>query len=130
MIKAGRQEHLELGSLSVQRDWSFAGDFAQAFLLIVDHPKPDDYVLASGVRHSVMEFCEIAFARVGLDYRRYVVTSPNFLRTTDSLDRVGNPKKAESQLGWRRQVDFENLVSMMVDQDLISIGKNEQGARS
>lgn len=125
MIKAGRQDQLELGSLYARRDWSFAGDFVRAMMLIVAHPQPDDYVLASGVSHSVGEFCEIAFARAGLDYRRFVTTTPDLARATDSWDRVGNPQKAESQLGWRRRISFDDLVSMMVDYDL-SITRQEQ----
>lgn len=123
MIKAGRQDHLELGNLHARRDWSFAGDFVHAMSLIVSRPQPDDYVLASGVSHSVGEFCDIAFARAGLDYRRFVVTTPTLTRTADSWDRVGNPQKAESQLGWQRRVSFENLVSMMVDHDLLAAKK-------
>lgn len=129
MIKSGRQDHLELGSLHSRRDWSFAGDFVHAMLLIVDHSQADDYVLASGVSHSVGEFCDIAFARAGLDSRRFVITTPSLTRLADSRDRVGNSQKAESQLGWRRRVDFEKLVSMMVDHDLL-VAKNEQGTCS
>ncbi len=126
MIKAGRQDHLELGNLHARRDWSFAGDFVHAMSLIVSHPQPDDYVLASGVSHSVGEFCDIAFTRAGLDYRRFVVTTPTLVRTADSWDRVGNPQKVESQLGWQRRVSFEKLVSMMVDHDLL-VAKKELG---
>jgi GDPmannose 4,6-dehydratase len=129
MIKTGRQDHLELGSLNARRDWSFAGDFVRAITLIVDHAQPDDYVLASGVSHSVGEFCNIAFARAGLDYRRFVFTTPTLARIADSWNRVGNPQKAEIQLGWRRRVDFESLVSMMVDHDLL-VAKKEQGTSS
>jgi GDPmannose 4,6-dehydratase len=126
LIKAGRQDRLELGSLDARRDWSFAGDFVRAMLLIVAHPQPDDYVLASGASHSVGEFCDVAFARAGLDYRRFVVTTPALARVADSRDRVGDPQKAESRLDWRRQVGFENLVSMMVDHDLL-IEKKQTG---
>jgi GDPmannose 4,6-dehydratase len=128
LVKAGRQSQLELGSLDARRDWSFAGDFARAMLLIVAHPNPDDYVLASGTAHSVKEFCDIAFARAGLDYRRFVVETSGLARTADPQNRVGDPRKAESRLGWRRQVGFEQLIAMMVDHDL-SIEKEGLGAR-
>ena len=126
LIKAGRLNQLELGSLDAQRDWSFAGDFVRAMYLIVANPQPDDYVLASGVAHSVEEFCEIAFARADLDYRRFVVVSPNQSRVSDSRNKVGDPRKAESLLGWTRKVAFEELVAMMVDHDL-SLVKSESG---
>jgi GDPmannose 4,6-dehydratase len=129
LIKAGRQDRLELGSMDARRDWSFAGDFVRAMSLIVAYPEPDDYVLASGAAHSVREFCDIAFARVGLDYRLFVVATPALARASDPRDRVGDPRKAESRLGWRRQLGFEDLVAMMVDHDL-SVAKNESRVRA
>lgn len=129
LIKAGRQKRLELGGLESQRDWSFAGDFVRAMLLIVAHPQADDYVLASGVTHSVREFCDIAFSRAGLDYARLVVVVPDLARSLDPQNRVGDPRKAEGRLGWKRQVSFEGLISMMVDHDL-SIVKNESEIRT
>jgi len=129
LIKAGRQKGLELGNLDARRDWSFAGDFVRAMLLIVAHPQPDDYVLASGVAHSVGEFCDIAFTRAGLDYRQFVTATPDHTRLADPRNRVGDPRKAESRLGWKRQVTFEGLISMMVDHDL-SLVSNESGIRT
>src|SRR5262249_32074009 len=126
MIKAGREKELELGSLDARRDWSFAGDFVRGMHLIVSQPQPDDYVLASGVSHSVREFCELAFAKAGLDYHRHVATSPELARASDPLGRVGDPRKAESRLGWRRQVSFDGLISMMVEHDLAT-ARNESG---
>jgi GDPmannose 4,6-dehydratase len=117
-ISKGLQERLELGSLDSRRDWSFAGDFVSAMVLAVQHASADDYVLASGASHSVAQFCDAAFTRVGLDYRAHVVEAPSLQRVADSPVRVGDPGKAERQLGWRRQVDFEGLVRMMVDADL------------
>jgi len=129
LIKTGRQRGLELGSLDARRDWSFAGDFVRAMPLIVAHPQPDDYVLASGVAHSVEEFCEIAFTRAGLDYRQLVAATPDHTRPADPRNRVGDPRKAESRLGWKRQVSFEGLIAMMVDHDLSAV-KNESGLRT
>ena len=118
---------------NVGRDWSFAGDFAQAFLLIVDHPKPDDYVLASGVSHSVMEFCEIAFAKKGLQLSwkgseeseegydqngiLRIKVNPDFYRPAEVDILCGDPTKAEKKLGWKRSYTFESLVNEMVEMD-------------
>ena len=129
LIRAGRQKRLDLGSLDAQRDWSFAGDFVRAMALIVAHPQPDDYVLASGTAHSVREFCEVAFARAGLDFREFVAAAPDLARPSDPRNRVGDPRKAESRLKWKRLVTFEGLISMMVDHDL-SVVRNETGIRT
>jgi GDPmannose 4,6-dehydratase len=129
LIKTGQQDRLELGSLDARRDWSFAGDFVSAMRLIVAYSQPDDYVLACGQGHSVREFCEVAFAKAGLDYRRFVVTTPALARVSDPRDRVGDPRKAENRLGWQRKVTFEGLVSMMVDHDL-SIASHESGVNT
>lgn len=118
MIRAGRQEKLALGSLGSQRDWSFAGDFVRAMQLMVAHSKPDDYVLASGIVHSVRDFCEIAFEHVGLDYRHYVTETTEYGRVHEVGTRVGNPSKATTILRWKPRVTFRDLVEMMVDHDM------------
>jgi GDPmannose 4,6-dehydratase len=119
---AGRGENvaLQLGALDARRDWSYAGDFVEAMTRITAHPRPDDYVLASGISHSVADFCEAAFRCVGLDYRPYVTTVPELARVTDNSGRVGNAAKARRQLGWQPAVDFDGLVKMMVTADLTS----------
>jgi GDPmannose 4,6-dehydratase len=118
LIRAGRQEKLALGSLGSQRDWSFAGDFVRAMQLIVAHPEPGDYVLASGIAHSVRDFCEIAFRHAGLDYRDYVAEASEYSRAHEVATRVGNPSKATTTLGWKPRVSFRGLVEMMVDHDI------------
>src|SRR5262245_2667949 len=117
-IKLGLTDHLSLGNLDAHRDWGFAGDYVRAMWLMLQQERPDDYVIASGVSHSVRELVEIAFARVGLDWRRYVRQDPMCLRTTEVDHLLRDSTKATKQLGWAPRVDFKGLVEMMVDADL------------
>jgi len=117
-IKLGRQRELVLGNLDAKRDWGFAGDYVQAMHLMLQQPQPDDYVIATGQTHSVREFVEAAFGRIGLDWREYVRTDPKFLRPADVDSLVGDPSKAARELGWSATTSFEALVHMMVDHDL------------
>ena len=117
-IKLGRQQELVLGNLDASRDWGFAGDYARAMHLMLQQPQPEDYVVATGRTHSVREFCELAFAHVGLDWREYVKTDPKFERPAEVDYLVGDASKARRKLGWKPTVDFEGLVHMMVDADL------------
>jgi GDPmannose 4,6-dehydratase len=121
MIRAGRQSELELGDLEARRDWGFAGDYVHAMWLMLQAPAASDYVLASGETHSVRELCEIAFRRLGLDYRRYVVENPADKRRPESVRLVGNPARAQNELGWSRTKSFPELIEMMVDADLRAI---------
>jgi len=114
-IADGRENELHLGNLDARRDWGFAGDYVRAMYLIAQAEKPDDYVVATGESHSVREFCELAFGRVGLDYGRYVRVDPEFLRPIDITETRGDASKARRELGWEPQVRFEELVAMMVD---------------
>ena len=118
MASMGDSSPLELGSLDARRDWSFAGDFAEAMRLMVAAERPDDYVLASGVSHSVADFCELAYRRVGLDYRDHVRSVPGLTRVADNSTRVGDASKARRELGWQARVEFKGLVHMMVDADV------------
>jgi len=117
-IKLGLQEKLKLGNLEAQRDWGFAGDYVRAMWMMLNHEKPDDFVIATGVKHSVREFADLAFSHVGLDYHDYVEVAPEFMRPADVHTLRGNASKAKSVLGWEPQVSFEQLVRMMVDADL------------
>ena len=117
-IKLGRQQELVLGNLDASRDWGFAGDYARAMHLMLQQPQPEDYVVATGRTHSVREFCELAFAHVGLDWREYVKTDPKFERPAEVDYLVGDASKARQKLGWKPTGDFEGLVHMMVDADL------------
>jgi len=117
-IKLGLQDSLSLGNLDAQRDWGFAGDYVRAMWLMLQQPKADDYVVATGISHSVRELVDIAFARVGLDWQKYVKTDPKFLRPAEVDHLIGNPAKAKRVLGWEPKVNFTQLVEMMVDADM------------
>jgi len=117
-IKLGLQKELLLGNLDSKRDWGFAGDFVEAMWLMLQHDKPDDFVVATGETHSVRELCEAAFSRVGLNYEDYVKTDPKFLRPAEVELLKGDPSKAKKVLGWKPKVKFKELIEMMVDSDL------------
>ncbi len=117
-IKLGIQGELRLGNLQAKRDWGFAGDYVRAMWLMLQQEQPDDYVVGTGETHSVEEFVQIAFDHVGLDWRRHVVVDPAFYRPAEVDLLLGDPTKAQRVLGWRREVSFPQLVTMMVDADL------------
>src|SRR6185437_564682 len=117
-VKLGLQRQLALGNMDAQRDWGFAGDYVRAMWLMLQQQEPDDYVIATGVSHSVRELVEIAFRHVGLDWQDHVVTDPAFLRPAEVDHLIGDASKAKSQLGWTPACDFTRLVTMMVDADL------------
>jgi GDPmannose 4,6-dehydratase len=120
--KLGLATELRLGNLDAQRDWGFAGDYVEAMWLMLQQDDPDDYVIASGEVHTVRDFCEAAFAHVGLDYREFVVVDPEFFRPVDVNVLYGDPSKAKRVLGWEPSVSFDRLVAMMVDADLARLG--------
>ena len=117
-IKLGTQKELRMGNLDAKRDWGFAGDYVRAMWMMLQQDKADDYVVATGETHSVRKFLEIAFAHVGLNYEDYVVVDPEFIRPAEVELLLGNPAKAQAQLGWKPKVSFEQLVTMMVDADM------------
>ena len=117
-IRLGLADHLALGNLDAHRDWGFAGDYVRAMWLMLQQEQADDYVIATGVSHSVRELVEIAFGHAGLDWQRYVRIDPAFLRPAEVDHLIGDPSKAKTVLGWEPRVTFESLVSMMVDADL------------
>jgi GDPmannose 4,6-dehydratase len=118
-IKLGLQDHIELGSLEPKRDWGYAGDYVEGMWLMLQQDKPDDYVLATGETHSIGDFLDLAFKEIGIDnWRRYVKQNPAFIRPSEVDILLGNPAKAEKVLGWKRKVDFKDLVKMMVAYDL------------
>lgn len=117
-IVHGRTEKLHLGNLDAKRDWGFAGDYVDAMWRMLQHDEPDDFVIATGEAHSVREFCEAAFAHVGLDYRDHVVIDERFMRPAEVDHLLGDASKARSVLGWAANTSFEELVAMMVDADL------------
>jgi GDPmannose 4,6-dehydratase len=117
-IKMGLSAVLPMGNLEAMRDWGFAGDYVRAMWLMLQQDTPQDYVVATGIRHSVRELLDCAFGYVGLDYRQYVTTDARFLRPAEVDQLVGDASKARQQLGWRPEVGFEELVQLMVDHDL------------
>jgi GDPmannose 4,6-dehydratase len=117
-IKLGLASTLSLGNLDAQRDWGFAGDYVRAMWLMLQQPQPDDYVIATGVAHSVRELVETAFEHAGLDWQKHVRTDPALLRPAEVDHLIGDASKARTVLGWQPAVDFTGLVRMMVDADL------------
>ena len=118
-ISLGLQEELVLGDLDARRDWGFAKDYVRAMWLMLQQDAPDDYVVASGEDHAVRELVQLAFAHVGLEWQDYVRIDPALERGTAELHRlVGNPAKARERLGWEPEVDFTQLVHLLVDADL------------
>jgi len=117
-IKLGRATDLRLGNLDARRDWGFAGDYVEAMWLMLQQSEARDYVVGTGETHSVRELVELAFGRVGLDYRQYVVSDPRFHRPAEVDVLLADPTKARKELGWKPKVSFPELVAMMVDADL------------
>ncbi len=120
-IKLGLAHELRLGNLEARRDWGYAGDYVEAMWLMLQQPRPDDYVVASGKTHSVRELCEVAFGHVGLAYQDYVVQDPRFHRPSEVDLLVGDPSKAAHALGWEPSMSFTELIEMMVEADLEAI---------
>src|SRR5256884_5257208 len=127
-IKLGLAAELRLGNLEARRDWGHAKDYVRAMHLMIQQPEADDYVIATGTAHSVADFCERAFAEVGLDYRQYVVTDERFRRPAEVDQLVGDATRAEAMLGWTPEYTFEQLVSEMVQSDLETVDRSLQGA--
>ncbi len=118
-IKLGKQDCIELGNLDAKRDWGYAKDYVEAMWLMLQQDKADDYVVATGETHSVREFLEIAFRAAGLgDYEKYVKHNKKYDRPAEVDLLIGNPEKAKTVLGWKPSVDFEGLVTLMVEKDL------------
>jgi GDPmannose 4,6-dehydratase len=118
-IHLKKQEFIELGNLEAKRDWGYAGDYVEGMWRMLQQEKPDDYALATGETHSIKEFLELAFKEVGIeDWQPYVKQNPAFMRPAEVDLLLGNPKKAETVLGWKREVDFPGLVKMMVQNDI------------
>jgi GDPmannose 4,6-dehydratase len=117
-IKLGLADSLSLGNLDAHRDWGFAGDYVRAMWMMLQQPKPDDYVIATGVSHSVKDLVQVAFGHAGLDWQKHVRTDPALLRPAEVDHLVGDASKAASVLGWKPAVDFGGLVRMMVDADI------------
>jgi GDPmannose 4,6-dehydratase len=117
-IKLGMTHELRLGNLDAQRDWGFAGDYVKAMWMMLQQDKPDDYVVATGETHTVQKLVETAFGHVGLDWQKYVAQDPKFMRPAEVDLLVGDATKAGRVLGWEPNINFIQLIQMMVDADL------------
>lgn len=117
-IKWGLQKHLYLGNLKAKRDWGYAPDYVEAMWLMLQQPAPDDYVIATGERHTVEEFLDQVFTYLALDWRDYVKHDPRYERPAEVDDLWGDPCKAQAALGWRSQMRLDELVTVMVDADM------------
>ena len=129
-IHKGLASELRVGNLAAQRDWGHAKDYVRAMHLMVQRDEPEDLVVASGESHSVREFCELAFAEVGLDYRDYVIQDEKFYRPAEVEHLIGDSSKAREALGWEPQYTFQELVKEMVSRDLELAGKAAEMASS
>lgn len=117
-IKLELCENLEVGNLDSSRDWGYAPEYVEAMWMILQADEPDDFVIATGEKHTVRDLVEAAFGRVNLNWKDYIVVSEKFFRPTDVNSLCGNPAKAEKELGWKPKMKFKNLVNLMVDEDL------------
>jgi GDPmannose 4,6-dehydratase len=122
-IKLGLAKELRLGNLEARRDWGFAGDYVEAMWRMMQNEYPEDYVVGTGETHSVREFCEKAFAFLDMDYQQYVIQDPRFYRPAEVDMLVADSSKVHQELGWAPKVDFASLVRMMVDSDLVRLGR-------
>ncbi|HEX3795105.1 MAG TPA: GDP-mannose 4,6-dehydratase [Acidimicrobiales bacterium] len=123
-IANGLDDKLALGNLDAQRDWGFAADYVRAMWMMLQQDSPDDYVVSTGETHEVRELCRLAFAAADLDWEQHVIIDEKYLRPAEVDLLVGDPSKAEKTLGWKRDVDFEGLVTMMVNADMDLVRNN------
>ncbi|MDE2809413.1 MAG: GDP-mannose 4,6-dehydratase [Gemmatimonadota bacterium] len=128
-IKHGLDQELRLGNLDSRRDWGYAGDFVRAMWMMLRQDAPDDYVIATGTSRTIREFCEVAFAHAGLDWRQYVVVDERFLRPAEVHTLLGDATKAREKLGWEPEVGFEEMVQQMVDWDLEQVAHQSAPVR-
>jgi GDPmannose 4,6-dehydratase len=117
-VKLGLADHITLGDLEAVRDWSFAGDIVRGAWLMLQQRAADDYILASGARHTVGELAQVAFAHLGLDAREHIQVDPSLVRAPEPTPLVGDPSRARERLGWRPTLTFEQLIHRMVDADV------------
>jgi GDPmannose 4,6-dehydratase len=127
-IKAGFQDKLYLGNLDAERDWGYAPEYVEAMWLMLQQDQPEDFVIATGETHTVKEFVELAFDRVGLDWEPHVEIDPRYFRPAEVDTLLGDPSKAREKLGWSATTSFENLVALMVDAD-IQLLEDERAGR-
>jgi GDPmannose 4,6-dehydratase len=124
-ISLGLSSELRLGNLEAKRDWGFAGDYVEAMWLMLQNEIPKDYVISTGETHTVQEFCQLAFGRVGLDWEKYVVIDPQFYRPAEVDLLVGDSSLAKKELKWEPKTSFTKLVEMMVDSDVQNLSQHQ-----
>jgi GDPmannose 4,6-dehydratase len=124
-IKHGLQKQLPMGNLDAERDWGFAGDYVEAMWLMLQQDQPEDFVIGTGIAHSVRKLCEVAFSHVGLDYKDFVTQDKSLYRPAEVDQLIANPAKAGEKIGWKPKVDFEGLVRMMVDADVERLARQK-----
>jgi len=122
-IKLGLEKELRLGNLDTKRDWGFAGDYVRAMWQMLQYENPGDYVVGTGESHTVREFVELTFAELDLDWKKYVVVDEKFYRPTDPVDLRADPSKIKNILKWQPEVNFDELIKMMVRSDLERLKK-------
>ena len=125
-IRLGLASQLRMGNLDARRDWGYAPDYVRAMWLMLQQPAPDDYVIATGIEHSVRELCEVAFAHVGLDFTKHIVVDPALVRPAEVEHLCGDASKARAKLGWAPSVTFEQMIRGMVDADLAGLGSPDR----
>ncbi len=126
-IKLGQARELRMGNLEARRDWGFAGDYVRAMWQMLQQDEPRDYVIGTGVQHSVRELVERAFGQLDLDWREHVVQDERFMRPAEVEDLIADPARARRELGWEAEVDFDGLVKLMVTADLERLGSGSTG---
>jgi len=127
-ILAGKQQELYLGNLEAKRDWGYAPEYVNAMWLMLQQEKPDDFVIGTGESHSVQEFLTEAFQYANLDWQKYVKTDPRYFRPTETNMLLADINRSRTRLGWEPKVTFHNLVRIMVDADIESLGMKSPGA--
>ena len=123
-IHLGLETKLHLGNLEARRDWGYAVDYVRAMWIMLQQDHPTDYVIGTGKTHTVREFCEIAFGHINLDYQKYVVQDERFFRPAEVDLLISDPTKARLELGWEPEVEFKQLVQMMVEEDIKILKEN------
>ncbi len=129
-ISLGQMSHLELGNIDSHRDWGYAPEYVEAMWHLLQQEEPEDFVIGTGQHHTPRDFCELAFARVGLDYREHVRTDPKLLRPAEVDTLLADATKAREKLGWQTRTSFRELVELMVDAELERGRKSPSAARS
>lgn len=128
-IKMGIQAKLALGNLDASRDWGHASEYVEAMWRMLQQPQPGDYVVATGIMHSVRDFCDLAFRAAGLDYREFVIVDPAYVRPAEVIALRGDISRARANLGWEPRIGFEELVAEMVEADLKLAGEEKRLGR-